>query len=190
MICRRLHPNFNNSFPLIYVSQYQTCPKLSKIFSTLKKMTWFDLKVPPIELRLDKTLPTGQCFRWVIATNIGIKILTQIQTNPNEWTMVLNKQLITLKQTPESILFKADDEELARQTLADYFQLDICLKDLMEQWCKDKQFKKKQIEGLRMMKQPKIENIFSFICSSNNNISRITSLVNKLNKYMAINKVW
>ncbi|KAJ3320732.1 hypothetical protein HDV06_005025 [Boothiomyces sp. JEL0866] len=97
-------------------------------------MTWFDLNVPPVELRLDKTLPTGQCFRW-------------IETNPNEWTMVLQKQLITLKQTPDSILFKAENEELTRRTLHDYFQLNVCLSDLMDQWANDKQFKKKRIEG-------------------------------------------
>ena len=27
-------------------------------------MTWRSLKVPPAELRLDFTLPTGQSFRW------------------------------------------------------------------------------------------------------------------------------
>ncbi|KAJ3276053.1 8-oxoguanine glycosylase ogg1 [Terramyces sp. JEL0728] len=125
-------------------------------------MTWFDLNVSPVELRLDKTLPTGQCFRW-------------IQTNPMEWTMVLNAQLITLKQTPDTVLFKAENEELCRKTLEEYFQLNVCLKDLMDQWSTDKNFKTKQIQGLRVMKQPKLENIFSFICSSNNNISRITS---------------
>lgn len=67
--------------------------------------------------------------------------------------------------------------------LKDYFQLDINLEDLYKKWSKaDVNFEKisKQFPGIRMLRQDPVECLFSFICSSNNHISRITSMVDKL----------
>ncbi|KNC76325.1 hypothetical protein SARC_11166, partial [Sphaeroforma arctica JP610] len=36
--------------------------------------------------------------------------------------------------------------------------------------------------GLRTMRQDPVENVFSFICSSNNNIARITQMVHNLKR--------
>ncbi|KAJ2749367.1 8-oxoguanine glycosylase ogg1 [Coemansia pectinata] len=67
--------------------------------------------------------------------------------------------------------------------LCDYFQLHISLQALCEQWIKvDPEFKnlaQTQI-GVRILRQPIVENLFTFIASSNNNIKRITMLVDKL----------
>lgn len=71
----------------------------------------------------------------------------------------------------ESELEKFSDEELLRH----YFQLDFCLPKFYEVWSeKDPNFKEvaKTFYGVRILKQDPVENIFSFICSSNNNISR------------------
>lgn len=64
-----------------------------------------------------------------------------------------------------------DNEKL----LKDYFQLNLNLEDYYELWSKaDPYFKEaaKQFYGVRILKQDVTENIFSFICSSNNNIAR------------------
>jgi N-glycosylase/DNA lyase len=63
-----------------------------------------------------------------------------------------------------------------------YFRLETCLKDLYKQWSSDKNFKRKaeSVIGLRLLDQDSTENIFSFICSSNNNISRIKGMVQNL----------
>lgn len=67
--------------------------------------------------------------------------------------------------------------------LRDYFQLNINLEDLYRTWAKtDKHFENvsKEFTGIRMLRQDPVECLFSFICSTNNNISRITSMVDKL----------
>ena len=73
----------------------------------------------------------------------------------------------------------ADDDAV----LKDYFQLDVNLRDLYNRWSKvDANFEKisKQFEGIRILRQDPVECLFAFICSSNNNITRITSMVEKL----------
>ena len=67
--------------------------------------------------------------------------------------------------------------------LGDYFQLNVKLKDLYETWCfRDPAFKKVSeiFSGVRILRQDSTENLFSFICSSNNHISRISGMVEKL----------
>ncbi|XP_045201933.2 N-glycosylase/DNA lyase-like [Mercenaria mercenaria] len=67
--------------------------------------------------------------------------------------------------------------------LKDYFQLGIKLEDMYKTWSEaDKHFEEisKQFTGIRMIRQDPVECLFSFICSSNNHISRITSMVDKL----------
>lgn len=60
--------------------------------------------------------------------------------------------------------------------LHDYFNLDVPLVSLNKQWSgKDPRFKAllPHIPGARVLRQDPIECLFEFICSSNNNISRI-----------------
>ncbi|XP_071545748.1 N-glycosylase/DNA lyase [Panulirus ornatus] len=67
--------------------------------------------------------------------------------------------------------------------LRDYFQLDIPLGKMYSVWAKaDTNFAAvcPQFPGVRMLNQDPVENVFSFICSSNNNIQRITMLVDRL----------
>ena len=77
-------------------------------------------------------------------------------------------------------------EESYRSILWDYFQLDVDLKELYRQWAQaDKNFSKvsSSFPGVRILRQDPVENLVSFICSSNNNISRISGMVEKLCKH-------
>lgn len=72
-----------------------------------------------------------------------------------------------------------EDETLLR----DYFQLDIDLVRLYKQWAAvDPTFEAvaKRLPGIRILRQDPFEALIAFICSSNNNITRITGMVNKL----------
>lgn len=73
-----------------------------------------------------------------------------------------------------------NDEEAI---LKDYFQLSVDLDSLYKKWSTNDQFFNKLSQnfgGLRMLRQDPVENLFSFICSQNNHITRISSMVEKL----------
>ncbi|TFY81035.1 hypothetical protein EWM64_g2969 [Hericium alpestre] len=81
-------------------------------------------------------------------------------------------------------------DECLRETetltwMRDYFQLDIDLVKLYDEWGeRDPVFVsfRSRFEGIRMLRQDPWENLVSFICSSNNNIARITKMVKSLCK--------
>ncbi|XP_055504106.1 N-glycosylase/DNA lyase-like [Leucoraja erinacea] len=75
----------------------------------------------------------------------------------------------------------ADQEE--SMILSDYFQLHVRLSDLYPHWMHvDKHFERvaKDFPGIRILRQDPTECLFSFICSSNNHISRIAGMVERL----------
>lgn len=69
------------------------------------------------------------------------------------------------------------------EPLSTYLNLKPDLGQLYEQWSRaDPNFKKKalQISGVRILRQDPWETLCGFICSSNNNIIRISQMMNKL----------
>lgn len=157
---------------------------------------WFPLeKISKKELNLDITLRCGQAFRWKKIDSLGL------------WTGIINSTVFELKELSNGeIYFRAfksssssssssssvnlsslilieSKEELKekKDCLKDYFRLDICLESLMNHWSKsDDNFDGVRFIGLRLMKQDPLECLFSFICSQNNNISRITKMIDSL----------
>lgn len=115
----------------------------------------------------------------------------------NEWIGVFANKVWVLQQFKDHLLYQVhestigNDEPLHKRIktcneseyetlLKDYFRLNICIKDLYAEWSeKDCYFKKAadQFYGIRILNQDVVENIFSFICSSNNNIKRYFSLI-------------
>ncbi|XP_028309570.1 N-glycosylase/DNA lyase isoform X1 [Gouania willdenowi] len=74
---------------------------------------------------------------------------------------------------------RSSEEEMLR----DYFQLDVKLGDLYSKWgAADCHFKHIAdiFTGVRMLRQDPTECLFSFICTSNNHISRIQGMVERL----------
>ncbi|RXW18616.1 hypothetical protein EST38_g7239 [Candolleomyces aberdarensis] len=107
-------------------------------------------------------------------------------------TRIICGRIPTLPQRPRDPQ-PAPPEALLREAetlvwLEDYFQLDVDLEELYKQWSsKDVVFAKFQdrFKGIRMLRQDPWENLISFICSSNNNISRITKMVQNLCKHFS-----
>lgn len=76
----------------------------------------------------------------------------------------------------------SEDEE-TEALLKHYFNLAPDLTALYEQWSKvDSNFKKRapKFAGVRILKQDAWEALVGFICSSNNNIVRISQMVRHL----------
>ncbi|KAK3912058.1 N-glycosylase/DNA lyase [Frankliniella fusca] len=163
---------------------------------------WRTLECSCKDLQLLLTLSGGQCFRWhknedgewtgVFAQRIWTlkqtddNILYQVQyavtSNAKESKTAKRQKAVESHKKNESRTRNGnsvDDEKILRN----YFRLDTPLDELYSKWSeKDPNFKEiaAKFYGVRMLRQHPVENIFSFICSSNNNISRISSMVEKM----------
>ncbi|KAJ3744792.1 DNA glycosylase [Lentinula detonsa] len=154
------------------------------------------LPLPIIQLSLAAVLKCGQSFRW---TAYPLKLDPEDASSPtHEYRFCLRDRVVCLRQTATNILYRTvqpDPQPNANQRelrdaetllwLKDYFQLDVDLAFLYEEWgSRDKVFLgiQDRFSGIRMLRQDPWENLISFICSSNNNISRITKMVQSLSK--------
>lgn len=146
------------------------------------------LKVPLAELNLALTLPSGQAFRWR-------KRCKPNQSGHDVWFGIIGKHVVELSQDliNSTINYKFLASGSGTQAkklkvshdliLRDYFQLDSSLSDLYSHWTsQDANFSliAAKFCGVRVLRQDPVENLFSFICSSNNNIKRISSMINNL----------
>ncbi|XP_075370547.1 N-glycosylase/DNA lyase isoform X2 [Mycteria americana] len=145
---------------------------------------WRCLPCPPAELRLDLVLSSGQTFRWR-------------ESSPGAWTGVLGGRVWTLRQERERLWYTVYGEERAGRPagaeepggaetdriLRDYFQLDVGLPALYRAWgAADPLFRKVagDFPGVRVLRQDPVECLLSFICTSNNHISRIAAMIERL----------
>ncbi|KAH9901578.1 DNA glycosylase [Cubamyces lactineus] len=148
------------------------------------------------QLSLAAVLKCGQSFRWSIfpLQTTGEQAPSDESSPTHEYRLCLRDRVICLRQSREALFYRAvfpsitveDLEAREAETLAwikDYFQLDIDLVELYKQWSvADPVFHRlrDRFEGIRMLRQDPFENLISFICSSNNNIARITKMVKSL----------
>lgn len=110
----------------------------------------------------------------------------------------MKDRVVCLRQSSEHLFYRSmfpspapSDTALALKDaetllwLRDYFQLDVDLGKLYHEWAqRDEVFMRLQdrFSGIRILRQDPWENLVSFICSSNNNIGRITKMVQNLCK--------
>ncbi|KAL1021534.1 hypothetical protein UPYG_G00014500 [Umbra pygmaea] len=87
------------------------------------------------------------------------------------------------EEEEELLAVRTDLDRKEEVLLRDYFQLDVKLGDLYREWgAADPHFKHiaNIFTGVRMLRQDPTECLFSFICTSNNHISRIQGMVERL----------
>ncbi|XP_034962785.1 N-glycosylase/DNA lyase [Zootoca vivipara] len=80
-------------------------------------------------------------------------------------------------------LVRGTDGLTPSQILQDYFQLHVNLSALYQGWSYvDSHFREVAIKfpGVRVLRQDPVECLFSFICTSNNHLSRITNMIQHL----------
>ncbi|KAK0118766.1 8-oxoguanine glycosylase ogg1 [Cadophora gregata f. sp. sojae] len=161
--------------------------------ASMRVSEWRKLPVNLAELCIETTLRCGQSFRWK-------------KLRDNEWTCALHGRILSLKQdsthlhyqttwpsnvshgmTPPSSGHASPDvpieDEQTEDLLKHYLNLAPNLTALYEQWSSvDSNFKKRapKFAGVRILKQDAWEALVGFICSSNNNIVRISQMVNNL----------
>nr|XP_033782223.1 N-glycosylase/DNA lyase isoform X2 [Geotrypetes seraphini] len=95
------------------------------------------------------------------------------------------------EEIPDFLRLEADTELLegelaqkeAQEILRDYFQLNVSLVELYQHWgMSDPHFHRvsQRFPGVRILRQDPTECLVSFICTSNNHISRITGMIERL----------
>ncbi|KAI9220109.1 DNA glycosylase [Blastocladiella britannica] len=147
---------------------------------------------PGTELALTRTLTCGQSFTWTRLPTTGA--WCNVLLAPPDRT----PHAVVLRQDPSSdddvqfrTLLLADTNEsraielrAAHAHLTDYFRLSDSVVDLYADWAQrdPSHFATTapRVLGLRLMRQDPTETLFGFICSSNNNIPRITAMVRAL----------
>ncbi|PSR82283.1 DNA glycosylase [Coniella lustricola] len=158
---------------------------------TIAKTEWRKLPLSLTELCIDTTLRCGQSFRW--------------KKLHDEWHCTLHGRIVSLKQDPQHLHYRIiwpdpavpstsvssrtgavpENAELddSKALLQNYFNLHHDLHGLYKQWADaDPNFRKKAsgFMGVRILNQDAWEALVGFICSSNNNISRISQMVHNL----------
>ncbi|XP_019951961.1 N-glycosylase/DNA lyase isoform X2 [Paralichthys olivaceus] len=170
---------------------------------------WRCLTCAKSELRLGLTLACGQSFRWRETAQghwtgvMGGRVWTLTQTDDTLWYHVYKNQggqrrgpagisspgeskserrsKGAVKEEEGVSVVKDTEEE--EQMLRDYLQLSVKLAKLYTDWrAADPHFKQIAdiFTGVRMLRQDPTECLFSFICTSNNHISRIQGMVDRL----------
>lgn len=158
---------------------------------------WSKLPATLTELCLATTLRCGQSFRWK-------------QLEDQTWACVLRGRILHLDQDDTHLKFRSiwpaletdpltpptslapEDADDTKELLRHYLNLGPNLAQLYQQWSEnDANFRKKapKFTGVRILRQEAWEALIGFICSSNNNIIRISQMVDKLcthyGKYIA-----
>jgi N-glycosylase/DNA lyase len=159
--------------------------------ATAAGSSWHRLRVSPNELRVTDTLLNGQCFGW--------RALPRgVDDDPGvgpDLVGVLGNHIVLLRDLPDDVEFKlhsggtsgggggGDPVSSLRAALSDYFHLGASLSALRSQWSKgDARLAQIApcIPGMRVVRQDPTECLFSFLCSSNNHIGRITMMLSRL----------
>ena len=127
----------------------------------------------------------GQSFRWKVLPPTNLFSIPPVPSNSSIYIGVLFKKLILLSQDDKNVYYLSvnNDCEKTEEQLRDYFQLSTNLSQLYQTWSdNDSIFEKLSTtyQGVRILRQDPVENLFSFICSANNHISRISNMVESL----------
>lgn len=136
------------------------------------------------QLSLAAVLQCGQSFRWTIYPLFvpGVQIPPDQTLPTHEYRLCLRDRVVCLRQSSEALFYRSmfpgpplkpkEEDTMEAETLAwihDYFQLDVDLATLYEQWSKrDPVFQgiEKRFAGIRMLRQDPFENLVSYVCLS------------------------
>ena len=137
------------------------------------------LPLPLAQLSLAAVLQCGQSFRWNIFPLSPDCATPEILAR--EYRLCLRDRVVCLRQSSEALFYRSvfpippspecQDEREAEtlEWIRDYFQLDVDLVDLYEQWAKrDPIFQRhcsERFSGIRMLRQDPWENLISYVVS-------------------------
>src|SRR3989344_3139517 len=114
------------------------------------------------DFSLDKTLCSGQVFRW--------------QRTPQGFLGTIEESAVLLAQSGRRLTYSSHDGALKRKTLSRYLGLHHPLKSILSEVSRDARMAEaaRTHFGLRVVQAPRLECLVSFILSAYSNIPRIT----------------
>lgn len=144
------------------------------------------IPLPLVQLSLDAVLKCGQSFRWsILAPPLSENGFSEgkLEDSPPhkrvEYRLCLRDRVVCLRQSSDALYYRSVfpdpqpsstalpvREAETLEWLKDYFQLDIDLVSLYQEWsAKDTVFAKFQerFEGIRMLRQDPWENLISYV---------------------------
>ena len=126
-------------------------------------------KYPCFDVEL--SLFCGQAFRWS-------------KKNDGSFHGVIGNKIIDIEKENYRIIFKNVNDEETERLIKRYFDLERDYKKICEKLCGDSSFAKafSEYEGIRILRQDSWEALCSFIISQNNNIPRISGIIERLCK--------
>ena len=146
---------------------------------------WKSLSVVPAELRLAVTLLNGQAFSW-----------RRSGAATDEYVGVIGRHVFKLREDAKDCSWQrvhppaenASDEEQAERQLRSFLNLGAAglpsLSTLYADWSARDPDRFGRLatpfQGVRLLRQEPWECLVSFVCSSNNHIPRITSMLQSL----------
>lgn len=126
----------------------------------------FNLKTDSFDIR--QTFQCGQCFRWKGTENGG-------------FSGIAGGKLYTLTQTGSgALVHDVSDEDIP--FLRNYFDLETDYDAIKRRFSADSTLKAaiERSGGIRILRQEPFETLISFIISQNNNIPRISGIIDRL----------
>lgn len=133
-----------------------------------KTATWTHIKLCPVkDLNCHVCLGDGgQAFTWE-------------NLDENTWMNVIDSHPVIIRTDAEGVhLYHLS--EAAVPVVRDYLRLDEDLFELCAQWSQADPKFPVHLTGIRLLRQDPLETLFAFICSQNNVIQRIRSMVRAL----------
>lgn len=122
------------------------------------------------EFDLGKSCNCGQAFRWTMG-------------NDNAWRCIIGLHPLIVEQTDQFLkIFPCKDSEV--DSIINYFDLKRDYSPIHSMLAKDEYLKDclNVSNGIRVFNQDPFEALISFIISANNNIKRISGIVERLSK--------
>ena len=129
------------------------------------------IKINKKDLNLYDTLFSGQCFRMTKETD-------------NTFTVILSDRVINIKEEENYLLIESNNEEDLTEVVKYYFDLERDYNIINEALSKNKILKNdiNLCKGYKILKQDKFEMYISYIISQNNNVKRISGIINRLSE--------
>ena len=130
------------------------------------------IKIYNEDLDLKSTLNSGQCFR-------------QIENLDGSFDIILNDRVINIKRCEKYLLVSSNKEDNLDRVVKYYFDLDTDYDKINEILIsKDKTYENviKSCKGFHILNQDKFEMYISYIISQNNNVARISKIIESMSK--------